>query len=141
MEEGKLVTAIPGAGSLSAYNPKMTNADWNHSIPFVREAWNEESKKAHPGRGAYSNFFEATVYSTTAIPAGMEIFISYGENYEEEHQVDEEELNKADLNKVDKTIDKLIQFFEKHKDELDETSKSSNSAHMACTQSAASAQS
>ena len=123
MEEGKLVTAIPGAGSLSAYNPKMTNADWNHSIPHVREAWNEESKKAHPGRGAYSNFFEATVYSTTKIPAGMEIFISYGENYEEENKVDDDELNKADLNKVDKTIDKLIQFFEKHKDELDETSK------------------
>jgi hypothetical protein len=123
MEEGKVVTAIPGAGTLSCFNPKMTNADWNHSAAYFREAWNEPSGVAHPGRGAYSNFYEATIYSTDEIPAGMEIFISYGENYEDENTDEDETLSKGDLKKVDLTVEKIIQFFDKHKDELDEESK------------------
>ena len=123
LEEGKVVTAIPGGGTLSAFDPRMTNADWNHSVAYAREAWNEERGVSHPGRGGYSSFFQASIYSTTEIPAGMEIFISYGENYEQEHKTDEEQLSKEDLEKVDLTVNKLVEFFEKHEDELDEVSK------------------
>lgn len=123
MEEGKVVTAIPGAGTLSCFNPKLTNADWNHSVAYYREAWNEPSGVAHPGRGAYSTFYEASIYSTDEIPEGMEIFISYGENYEEENTSEEETLSKGDMKKVDMTVDKIIEFFDKHEDELDEESK------------------
>eukprot|EP00980_Cylindrotheca_fusiformis_P013942 scaffold3621_cov114-Cylindrotheca_fusiformis.AAC.7 len=123
MDEGKVVTAIPGAGTLSGFNPKMTNADWNHSAAYFREAWNEPAGVAHPGRGAYSTYYQASIYSTDEIPQGMEIFISYGENYEEEKGSDKAYLTKSDLEKVDLTVDKIIEFFDKHKEELDEESK------------------
>ncbi|KAL3942740.1 MAG: hypothetical protein SGBAC_003115 [Bacillariaceae sp.] len=123
LDEGKVVTAIPGGGTLSCYNPKMTNADWNHSAAYFREQWNEEKGVAHPGRGAYSTFYEASIYATDEIDEGMEIFISYGENYVNENSDDSEELSKEDMKKVDMTVNKIVEFFEKHEDELDEESK------------------
>jgi hypothetical protein len=124
VENGKVVTSISGGGMLSGFNAKMTNADWNHSVAYHRPDWNEKAEDSHPGRGAYSNFFEASIYATDEIPEGMEVFISYGENYEEEHATkEEEELSKEDMVKLDMTVDKMIDFFDKHKDELDEDSK------------------
>lgn len=71
----KIVTAIPGTGMIGGYNPKLINADWNHSSAYHREAWNEFPGEAHPGRGAYSNYFNMELASTEVIPAGREIFI------------------------------------------------------------------
>jgi hypothetical protein len=71
----KIVTAIPGTGVLGGYNPKMTNADWNHSSAYHRDAWNEYPEEAHPGRGAYTNYFGLELASKEVIPAGREIFV------------------------------------------------------------------
>ncbi|MGK3740743.1 MAG: hypothetical protein ACI90V_007593 [Bacillariaceae sp.] len=71
----KIVTAVPGTGALGAYNPKMTNADWNHSSAYHRDAWNEYPEEAHPGRGAYTNYFGLELASKEVIPAGREIFV------------------------------------------------------------------
>ena len=71
----KIVTAIPGTGVIGGYNPKSTNADWNHSSAYHREAWNEYPEEAHPGRGAYTNYFGLELASTQVIPAGREIFV------------------------------------------------------------------
>ena len=77
VEEGsKIITAIPGVGVIGGYNPKMTNADFNHSSAYHREAWNEFPEEAHPGRGAYSNYFNLELASTEVIPAGREVFIN-----------------------------------------------------------------
>jgi hypothetical protein len=119
--EGRTVTAIPGAGVLGGFNPKLTNAVWNHSSAYFRPAWGEELGTAHAGRGAYSNFFNVGLQSTTEIVAGSEVFLDYGENWAEEDK--KEELNKDDHTKIDATIVKMIAFFEKHKDELEAESK------------------
>jgi hypothetical protein len=128
----KIVTAIPGLGVLGGYNPKMTNVNWNHSSAYHREAWNEYPGEAHPGRGAYSNYYNLELASTEEIPAGREIFLNYGENWDNEDDDDddddekedgEKELTRQDYIKVDKTIQKLIEFFDKYKDDLDEVSK------------------
>lgn len=71
----KVVTAVPGTGVLGGYNPKLTNVDWNHSSAYHREALNEFPGEAHPGRGAYSNYYNLELSSTELIQAGKEIFL------------------------------------------------------------------
>lgn len=122
LQEGRTVTAIPGAGVVGGYNPKLTNAAWNHSSSYFRPAWGEEAAKEHPGRGAYSNFFNIGLKSTGQIVAGSEVFLDYGENWAEEDR--KEELTKEDHSKIDETVEKMIQFFAKHENELDTTTKS-----------------
>jgi hypothetical protein len=75
LEEGRTVTAIPGAGVLGGFNPKLTNADWNHSSAFFRPSLGEEPGVNHPGRGAYSNFYNVALRSKDEIAAGREIFL------------------------------------------------------------------
>ena len=105
-------------------NPKLTNADWNHTLAYRRLAWGETAGLSHPGRGASSPYFDVTLSATEKIPAGMEIFINYGDNWNpEEEDKSEEELLLEDHPKIDETIDKMIAFFEKHQEELDPESK------------------
>jgi len=120
----KIVTAVPGIGVVGGYNPKMTNADWNHSSAYHREAWNEYPEEAHPGRGAYTNYFNLELASKEIIPAGREIFVEYGDNWEDENgEKEKESLTKKDYGRVDQTIERMIKFFDKHESKLDESSK------------------
>ena len=125
-DSGRIVTAIPGVGVLGGYNPKMTNADWNQSRAYHRPNWGEHATLTHPGRGASSQYHESSLSALETIPAGMEIFINYGENWEPDGDAEEEEsaeITKEDHQKIDETIDKMIAFFEKHGGELDQESK------------------
>lgn len=123
--DARITTAVAGGGLLGAYNAKMTNADWNHSSAYHREAWNEYPGEPHPGRGAYSNYYNLELATTEVIPAGKEIFIEYGDNWNDEdgEGKQKELLNRDDYNKVDKTIEKLVAFFDKYESSLDESSK------------------
>jgi hypothetical protein len=75
LEEGRTVTAIPGAGVLGGFNPKLTNADWNHSSAFFRPAMGEQPGVNHPGRGAYTNFYNVGLRTKDEIQAGREVFL------------------------------------------------------------------
>lgn len=121
LEDGRAVTAIPGAGVLGGFNPKLTNADWNHTSAYFRPALGEQPKVNHPGRGAYTNFFNVGLRSKEEIQAGREIFLDYGENWESE--AEEEELTAEDFKKIDATIVKMSAFFEKYKGDLDEKAR------------------
>ena len=121
LDEGRAVTAIPGAGVLGGFNPKLTNADWNHSSAYFRPAMGEQPTVNHPGRGAYTNFFNVGLRSKEVIQAGREIFLDYGENWESE--AEEEDLTADDFKKVDATVEKMASFFEKYKGDLDEKAK------------------
>lgn len=77
----KINSAIPGTALLAAYGPKMANVAFNHTSSYFRPALNEQPGQAHPGRGAYSHFYNVGMRSTTMIPAGFEIFMDYGANY------------------------------------------------------------
>lgn len=103
-------------------NPKLINADWNHSVAFHRPAWGEQMGVSHPGRGASSSFFDVTLSALSNIPAGMEIFVNYGENWNEEEE-NENDITKEDHPKIDQTIDKMIDFFDKYHQELDDESR------------------
>jgi len=101
----------------------MINADWNHSFAYGRPAWGEEAGISHPGRGASSPYFELTVTAKEVIPAGMEVFLDYGDNYNDGEKTEEEEITPDDRTKIDETIDKMIEFFRKHEESLDPQSK------------------
>lgn len=119
-----IVTAIPGIAVVGGYNPKLTNADWNQTSAYHREAWNEYPEEAHPGRGAYTNYYGLNLGSNEVIPAGREIFIQFGENWEEESGGKEKEsLTKKDYEKVDQTVAKMIEFFAKHENDLNEETR------------------
>lgn len=80
LDDGRAVTAIPGAGVLGGFNPKLTNADWNHSSAFFRPNMGEEREVNHPGRGAYTPFYNVALRSKDEIQVGREIFLDYGDN-------------------------------------------------------------
>lgn len=83
LREGrKINTAIPGAPLLAAYDPNFVNAAFHHESAFLRPSLGESPGKAHPGRGASSHFFNVALRSTKVIPAGGELFLDYGQNFE-----------------------------------------------------------
>uniref|UniRef100_A0A7S0ULC9 SET domain-containing protein n=1 Tax=Pseudo-nitzschia delicatissima TaxID=44447 RepID=A0A7S0ULC9_9STRA len=118
----KIVTVVPGTGVIGGFNPKLTNTDWNHSSAYHRDAWNEFPEEAHPGRGAYTNYYNLELTSTEVIPAGREIFMEFGVNWSDEDK-EKETLTKKDYDRVDQTVEKMIQFFEKHDGKLDASAK------------------
>ena len=121
---GRIVTAMPGIGVVGGYNPKLVNSNWNHSNAYHREAWNELPQVAHPGRGAYSQFYETGLSATTDIAAGTEIFPSYGENWDGDGDDDDtdETISQDDYTKIHQTAEKMMIFFETHAD-LEEENK------------------
>lgn len=119
-EEGRVVSAVPGAGVLSAFDMKLTNANWLHHNAYRQPAWNNQPGVPHAGRGAFTPFYQATIEATADIAAGSEIFMDYGENWAEEEK--REALLLEDYKNLDATINKMIAFFEKH-DDLHESSK------------------
>jgi hypothetical protein len=122
-DAARIITAIPGGGVLGGYFPKMTNADWNHSSAYHREAWNEFPGVSHPGRGAYTSYYNLELASLEDIPAGKEIFLNYGDNWDGKSEQKEEPLTRNDYKKVDQTIEKMVAFFDKYRDDLDQQSK------------------
>jgi SET domain len=122
LDEGRIISATPGAGFLGAYDRSMTSSDWNVRQNYRRLSLGDEAGAAHPGRGSNSPFYNCTLMATENVAAGAEIFINYGENWEEEKK-DAEELLKTDFDRLDQTVTQMIEFFAKHAKELDETSK------------------
>lgn len=123
---GKIITAIPGAGAIGAYNKKLTNAEWNHSAAYFRPSMGELPTVAHANRGAQSHFYHVQLRSKQEIPTGMEIFLNYGDSWGAENGDDDEDddtLSKDDFDKIDATIDKMLEFFAKYKDELEPQAK------------------
>ena len=51
------------------------------------------------------------------------MYVKYGDNWNDENEKEKETLTKADYEKVDKTIEKMIEFFQKHDGKLDDESK------------------
>ena len=156
---GRAVAAIPGAGVLAAFHPKLTNADWDTRLTYnagttttttavagevastttgeaAEQQWGTietttttTAGVSHSNRGAVSPFFHATIQSTTDIVAGSELFLDYGENWAAEEQ--EDELTPEDFERIDQTVDQMMRFFEKHKESLDDDNDDEHDEHHA----------
>jgi len=47
----RVITAISGVGFLGAYDPALTNSDWDHRSAYQRPSIGERMGVSHPGRG------------------------------------------------------------------------------------------
>lgn len=121
-----LNVAIPGIGS-GAEQPLLSNANWNE-ISMIDRTDNtmEERNNLHPGLGAYSHYFNATLQATRVIPAGMEIFIDVGIEFDDD-DVTNDNLRPDDYEDSAEILSKIQKFLAKHekagklsKDEIDE---------------------
>eukprot|EP00543_Licmophora_paradoxa_P007594 CAMPEP_0202454024 /NCGR_PEP_ID=MMETSP1360-20130828/11861_1 /ASSEMBLY_ACC=CAM_ASM_000848 /TAXON_ID=515479 /ORGANISM="Licmophora paradoxa, Strain CCMP2313" /LENGTH=660 /DNA_ID=CAMNT_0049073247 /DNA_START=90 /DNA_END=2072 /DNA_ORIENTATION=+ len=121
--DGKIVTAIPGGGVLGGFHDKLTNTDWYHSGSYHRQAIGEIVGLPHPGKGAFSPFYNVTLMAKEMMVAGAEIFLDYGENWEAEETNEQEQMTKEDYSKVDIVVDQMIDFFDKYHSELNDVSQ------------------
>lgn len=78
LEEGRIISAISGAGFLGAYEKMLVNADWDHRSVYSRTVVGEEPGAPHPNRGAISPFYNVTLKASDKIQKGSEIFVNYG---------------------------------------------------------------
>lgn len=112
-EGHRVVVSIPGIALLARDSPSIINADFNQAWILNRTMADsdeifEQAEVSHPGRGAYTHYAPIVIEATRYIPAGSEIFISYGVKYE----------NQINYTEVDKTLEKINTFFYKYQDQV-----------------------
>jgi hypothetical protein len=119
---GRAIAAISGPGVLASYSKHMTNADWDPKSTYIRPLQNDRTAVSHPNRGAFSPYYHCQIVTTTnTIKAGSEVFMEYGESWAEKN--DDETLEKEDYEKIDLTVQQMIEFFQKYNDTLDDDSR------------------
>ncbi|GKY91512.1 hypothetical protein MPSEU_000123400 [Mayamaea pseudoterrestris] len=123
LSKGRSISLVSGSGSLGAASPKATNANWHQQKTWQRQPLGEQAGVAHPSRGAISPFYDAVLRTLTPVKAGSEIFVDYGNTFDEKSEDGEDELTKDDYLKLDETVQQMIHFFDKHRAELDPDSK------------------
>lgn len=109
---------IPGVGSLTNYHSGLSNVDWLQGSLLLREPDDHvltTMGKSHPGRGAISQFYNATMRATKLIPPGMELFAYYGD-YEDANAPDlyQDTVTRWDYEKADKVIDRILVFMKSY---------------------------
>jgi hypothetical protein len=106
--------AIPGIGVLANYHTGFTNVDFLQASLHLRPyAHSYKSGHAHPGRGATTSYYNATLRATQPIPAGMELFANFGDVWDGNYTDDfyQDKITRFDYETADIIIDKLVTFF------------------------------
>jgi len=128
-----LLVAIPGVGSLTAEHNSISNAALDSAAVLRRTNANrstdantnanadmdsnshdnnDDARKSHPGRGAYTHYYNVTLKTTKLIPTGMQIFQDAGSQYD--YTSDTQTLKPIDYQDVDHLLQKIITFIDKH---------------------------
>mmetsp|Transcript_42316 Transcript_42316/g.88877 ORF Transcript_42316/g.88877 Transcript_42316/m.88877 type:complete len:518 (-) Transcript_42316:152-1705(-) len=71
-----------------------------------------------PGRGAFTTYHNLTLLAVDKIPAGMEIFLDFGMEYNQYD--DTKKANIDDYRKMDEAMGKMVEFFNKHAESIGE---------------------
>jgi hypothetical protein len=71
-----------------------------------------------PGRGAFTSYHNLTLLAVDKIPAGSEIFLDFGAEYNQYD--DTSKPNIDDYRKMDEAMEKMVAFFNKHAESLGE---------------------
>ena len=71
-----------------------------------------------PGRGAFTTYHNLTLLAVDKIPAGQEIFLDFGAEYNKYD--DTSKPNIDDYRKMDEAMAKMVEFFNKHADKIGE---------------------
>ena len=131
---GRTFTVIPGVGMLGNFHPALINADWDENATLFRTVMEDGAGdgagagettmgRVHPGRGGVTTYYNVTVAATQAIPAGMEIFLNFGQDWSDKALEANPMATRDDYDQADRSMDKAIEFFERHAEELPEETK------------------
>lgn len=71
-----------------------------------------------PGHGAFTTYHNLTLLAVEKIPAGMEIFLDFGMEYNKYD--DTSKANIDDYRKMDEAMEKMVAFFDKHAGKIGE---------------------
>ncbi|KAL7537505.1 hypothetical protein ACHAXR_007865 [Thalassiosira sp. AJA248-18] len=71
-----------------------------------------------PGRGAFTTYHNLTLLALDKIPAGMELFLDFGAEYNKYD--DTSKPNIDDYRKMDEAMEKMVGFFNKHAESIGE---------------------
>jgi hypothetical protein len=104
---------IGGIGSLTNYHSAYSNVDWIQASTMLDFDLHHPIGKSHPTRGVITSYENLTMRAIQRIPAGMELFASFGEAWEndetdQKNDVYEQKLLKSDYTKADQLVDKLV---------------------------------
>jgi hypothetical protein len=114
---------IPGSGMLSGWDVTLQNADFDVLASHVR--FPHDARVAH--QGAQTHLNKIVLRATHYIEAGSEILMNYDAADDfaslewDDDDDDETSLTDSDFVKVDTTVDKLLEFFDKHKETFDKS--------------------
>lgn len=130
---GRTFSTVPGIGSLGNFHPALINADWNENATLFRTlmegaegaggSGDAEMGTVHPGRGAVSTFYNVTVSATQDIPAGMELFLDFGQDWSDKALEKNPMATREDYEQADQSMEKVMAFFDKHAEELPDEAK------------------
>jgi hypothetical protein len=117
---------VPGIGILSNYHTGHSNVDWLQGSVLKRER-NAFTLPgiAHPSRGAITPYYNMTLRAIRTIPAGMELFANFGEQWDGSFGDDafQDKLTRWEYQDADKLLDKIVDFMDQFGDQMSETLK------------------
>ncbi|KAL3821732.1 hypothetical protein ACHAXA_008468 [Cyclostephanos tholiformis] len=118
----EVVSAVGGPSFSSTGHVGMINAVIYHPSTLLRtdsdliaSGYDEITS---PGRGAFTMYHNLTLLAVDKIPAGMEIFLDFGAEYN--NYANPEQPNIDDYRKMDEGMQKMVEFFNKHAENIGE---------------------
>ena len=122
---GRTFSTVPGIGMLGNFHPALINADWNENTTLFRTVMEDDVQMGtvHPSRGAVSTFYNVTVSATQDIPAGMELFLNFGQDWSDKALEKNPMATREDYEQADSSMEKVIDFFDRHAEELPDETK------------------
>lgn len=123
MNEGdEVISAVGGPCFSSTGHVGMINAVIYQSSTLLRTDSDLLSsgydEMTSPGRGAFTTYHNLTLLAVDKIPAGMELFLDFGAEYNKYD--DPTKPNIDDYRKMDEAMEKMVGFFNKHVEKIGE---------------------
>mmetsp|Transcript_31169 Transcript_31169/g.65183 ORF Transcript_31169/g.65183 Transcript_31169/m.65183 type:complete len:642 (-) Transcript_31169:136-2061(-) len=122
-EADEVISAVGGPCFSSTGHVGMINAIIHQPSTLLRtdsdllSAGYDETTS--PGRGAFTTYHNLTLLAVDKIPAGMEIFLDFGAEYND--YADTSKPNIDDYRKMDEAMEKMVAFFIKHAESIGDT--------------------
>ena len=116
--------AIPGIGVLANYHTGISNVDFLQASVLLRDATTTTTTttttigKTHLSRGAISPYHNVTLMATQPIPAGMELFANFGDEWDGNYTDDfyQDKIQRYDYDDADKIVRLLVDFYNDFQD-------------------------
>lgn len=124
---------------MGAYHPMLANAKWDQQSTIQRAPdfhnYDKIRKKRiqGPGAGAFTSYYDVQVKATKLVHPGEEIFLDFGDAWEEEQQQEKsadgesseseetKEYTHNDFKMAQRKLDDIIKFIDGHRQEIEST--------------------